>query len=164
MLNDSKHSDVVNYAVVITLNLFRKYMMDFKVELKKVQFDEYDEADMEMLYDFIECVEKLPNKRDAIPSIFSFMEESHDKELGSPGPLVHFLEEENDYHEALKKSLNRKPTVLTLWMVNRIINGVPENEKSQWLSVLESVSSNESADDTVKSEATEYLEHQGVEI
>jgi len=138
--------------------------MDFEVELKKVKFDEYDEADMEMLYDFIDCVEKLPNKRDAIPPIFSFMEEYHDKELGSPGPLVHFIEEENDYHEVLKESLNRKPTVLTLWMVNRIINGVPEAEKLEWLSTLELVSSNELADEIAKGEAARYLEYQRGEI
>ena len=138
--------------------------MDFEIELKKVKFDEYDEVDMEMLYDFIESVENLPNKRDAIPPIFSFIEEFHDKELGSPGPLVHFIEEENDYHEFLKESLNRKPTVLTLWMVNRILNGVPESEKLQWLSILESVSSNHLADDIAKGEATRYLEYQRAEI
>lgn len=138
--------------------------MDFEIELHKVKFDECHEADLGMLYDFIERIEKLPNKRDAIPAIFRFMEESHDKELGSPGPLVHFLEEKNDYHKALKESLKRKPTVLTLWMVNRIINGVPEAEKSEWLSILETVSSNESTDDITKDEAKKYLEYQRGEI
>ena len=138
--------------------------MDFDIELKKVKFDEYDEVDMEMLYDFIERVQHLPNKRDAIPSIFSFMEKFHDKELGSPGPLVHFVEEENDYHEVLKESLNRKPTVLTLWMLNRILNGVPKSEKLQWLSTLESVSRNDLADDIAKGEAARYLEYQRGEI
>ncbi len=134
--------------------------MDFETELEAIKFDEYDEVDMEMLYDFIDHVEKLPNKRDALPAIFSFFEENHAKELGSPGPLVHFIEEENDYHQILKDSLKRKPTVLTLWMVNRIINGVPEAEKSEWLSVLELVVGNESADDISRAEATRYLEHQ----
>ena len=138
--------------------------MDFEIELNKVKFDEYDEADLGMLYEFIERIEKLPNKRDAIPAIFNFMEESHDKELGSPGPLVHFVEEKNDYHKALKESLMRKPTVLTLWMVNRIINGVSESEKLDWFSTLETVSSNESADDMAKAEAKRYLEYQRGEI
>lgn len=78
--------------------------------------------------------------------------------------MVHFLEEKNDYHKALKESLKRKPTVLTLWMVNRIINGVPEAEKSEWLSILETVSSNESTDDITKDEAKKYLEYQRGEI
>ena len=134
--------------------------MDFEIELKKIEFDEYDEVDMEMLYDFVDRIEKLPSKRDAIPAIFGFMEISHDKELGSPGPLVHFIEEVNDYHEALKASLNRKPTSLTVWMVNRIINGSDEPERSEWLSVLGIVSRNESADEVAKDEAKRYLEYQ----
>jgi hypothetical protein len=135
--------------------------MDFEIELKKIEFDEYDEVDMEMLYDFIDRIEKLPNKRDAIPAIFGFLEISHDKELGSPGPLVHFVEEENDYHAILKASLSRNPTVLTVWMVNRIINSAVEPERSEWLSVLDFVSRDESADEIAKGEAQRYLELQG---
>jgi len=37
-----------------------------------------------------------------------------DKDLGSPGPLVHFLEEESDYVRELKKSTSKRPTDLTV--------------------------------------------------
>ena len=138
--------------------------MDFEIELKKVEFNEYDEADVEMLYDFIDKIKCLSNKRDAIPAIFNFMEEFHNKELGSPGPLVHFLEEKNDYHRVLKESLSRKPTVVTVWMVNRILNSLNKSEQSEWLSALELASKNELADDIAKDKAKEYLEYQRGEI
>lgn len=138
--------------------------MDFEIELQNIQFDEYDEADMEALYDFIDRLEELPNKREAIPAIFSFIEKFNDKELGSPGPLVHFIEEEDDYHDYLKSSLSRKPTGLTVWMVNRILNGLPEEEKNEWLISLESASKSEYADEVAKGEAKRYLEFQRGEI
>lgn len=138
--------------------------MNFDIELKNIQFDEYGEADMEALYDFVDRLEVLPNKREAIPNILRFIEGSFDKELGSPGPLVHFIEEEDDYYDLLKASLNRKPTVLTVWMANRIINGAAEPEKREWLLSLESAAKSEYADDIAKDEAKRYLESQAGEI
>ncbi|MBT1446054.1 hypothetical protein KJI95_16280 [Shewanella sp. JM162201] len=136
--------------------------MDFEIELQNIQFDEYDEADMEALYDFIDRLEELPNKREAIPAIFSFIEKFNDKELGSPGPLVHFIEEEDDYHDYLKESLSRKCTGLTVWMVNRILNSLPEEGKNEWLISLELASKCEYADEIAKGEAQRYLEfHRG---
>jgi len=135
--------------------------MDFEIELRNIQFAN-GEADIDILYDFIDKLEKLPNRRDAIPSIFMFLEENHDKELGSPGPLVHFLEESNDYQDELKLSISRKPTALTVWMINRIINGVSGTERQNWLVNLQSVCNNENADCTAKVSAKEFIEyHQG---
>lgn len=83
--------------------------MDFDSELKKIPFDG-QEIDMEQLYCFTDALEKVPNKREAVPAIFRFFEANSDKALGSPGPLVHFLEEEYDYLVELEKSVMRKPT------------------------------------------------------
>lgn len=133
--------------------------MDFEIELGNIEFTDND-ADMEMMNDFIEQLEKLPNQRDAIPSIFRFFENNHDKDLGSPGPLVHFLESDIDYQEELKKSIDRKPTVLTVWMANRIINGVTEIEGKVWLDKLRSVCNNARADSPTKASAKEFIEYQ----
>lgn len=133
--------------------------MDFEIELSNIEFVD-DEADMEMMYDFIDQLEKLPNQRDAIPSIFKFFENNYDKEFGSPGPLVHFLESDDDYQEELKLSIHRKPTALTVWMVNRIVNGVSEVERQIWLEKLHTVCNDENADSITKDSAKEFIEHQ----
>lgn len=134
--------------------------MDFKIELNKIEFDEYDEVDFELLYDFVDRLKALPNNREAISAIFNFIESNHDKQLGSPGPLVHFLEEKNDYYDALKQSSNRKPTALTMWMINRIINAASDTDKAEWLSILEHASKNEAADEIAREEANRFLEYQ----
>lgn len=51
------------------------------------------------------------------------MERYPDADFGSPGPLVHALESPGvDYQGELQLSLLRRPTPLTAWMYNRIIN------------------------------------------
>lgn len=137
--------------------------MHFETELRKIKFVD-DEADIKMMCDFIDRLEKLPNQRDAIPAIFGFVEDNADKELGSPGPLVHFIESEDDYHLGLKSSIDRKPTVLTVWMVNRIINGSSKKERQIWLGKLQDVCNNASSDDNAKAFAKEFIEHQNGEI
>ncbi|OQP63334.1 hypothetical protein A3860_25950 [Niastella vici] len=51
------------------------------------------------------------------------MEKYPATDFGSSGPLVHTLESfSGRYENYLFESLNRRPTVLTIWMFNRIIN------------------------------------------
>ncbi len=69
--------------------------MDFDSELKKISFED-QEIDMEQLYCFTDALGQNPKKRESVVAIFRFFEAHYDKDLGSPGPLVHFLEEEND--------------------------------------------------------------------
>jgi hypothetical protein len=57
------------------------------------------------------------------PHAFTFFENHSDADLGMSGPLVHFLEKYfPQYTEELCKSVNRRPTHYTLWMINRILN------------------------------------------
>lgn len=59
----------------------------------------------------------------AIEPLFRLMEKYPQADFGSPGPIVHTLETLiGQYEEYLDDSLKRKPTPLTVWMLNRIIN------------------------------------------
>ncbi len=62
----------------------------------------------------------------AVEPILRFMEEHPSVELGMPGALVHFAEKfyGHGYEEKLLESLARRPTRHTIWMLDRIINGV----------------------------------------
>jgi len=136
--------------------------MDFDSELNKISFI-HGEADLEEMYDFIDSLEKLPNQREAIPSIFKFIEDNFDKYLGSPGPLVHFLEQKNDYIEELEASIERKPTGHTVWMINRIINGGTVNQQEFWLSKLIGVLNMPGVDSETKKSAEELVDYQSKE-
>ena len=137
--------------------------MEFDSELKKISFEE-QEIDMQQLYCFTDALDQNPKKRDAVPAIFRFFEAHSDKDLGSPGPLVHFLEEENDYLSELEQSILRKPTDLTVWMINRIINGAERKVREKWLAVLAQVINHPEADlETIES-AKEFIAYQREKI
>ena len=50
------------------------------------------------------------------------MEDFPEADFGQPGPLTHFVEGfyKSGYEELLYQSIKRKPTLHTIWMVNRI--------------------------------------------
>lgn len=74
--------------------------------------------------------------------LFRILEENSDFDFGMPGQIVHTLEKhyKKGLEEELFKSLNRKPTFYTLWMLNRIINGTSDaKEKESYMEMLKSI-------------------------
>ncbi|MFG3604731.1 hypothetical protein [Micromonospora chersina] len=61
------------------------------------------------------------------PLLYSLIERLDDADMGSPGPIVHSLETWSGYRPLLAESLRRKPTPLTLWMANRLLNTGPSD-------------------------------------
>lgn len=86
--------------------------------------------------------------------LFRILEENSDFDFGMPGQIVHALEKhyKKGLEEELFKSLNRKPTFYTLWMLNRIINGTSDaKEKECYMEMLKSI---------LKMEIPDYLKKQ----
>ena len=86
--------------------------------------------------------------------LFRILEENSDFDFGMPGQIVHTLEKhyKKGLEEELFKSLNRKPTFYTLWMLNRIINGTSDTkEKEGYMEMLKSI---------LKMEIPDYLKKQ----
>lgn len=74
--------------------------------------------------------------------LFRILEKNSDFDFGMPGQIVHTLEKhyKKGLEEELFKSLNRKPTFYTLWMLNRIINGTSDTkEKEGYMEMLKSI-------------------------
>ena len=65
--------------------------------------------------------------------LFRILEKNSDFDFGMPGQIVHTLEKhyKKGLEEELFKSLNRKPTFYTLWMLNRIINGTSDAKEKE---------------------------------
>jgi hypothetical protein len=94
------------------------------------------------------------------PVMFRTMERLDDVDLGTPGPLVHKLETWRGVYEAfLKQSVLRKPSPLTVWTVNRILNTQPSDGEI-WLALLTSAIEHPSPSEPTKSDAGTFLEHQ----
>ncbi len=94
------------------------------------------------------------------PVMFRTIERLDGVDLGSPGPLVHSLERWGGHYEKLlAESIQRKPTPLSVWMVNRIINGRPPDAES-WIAMLRSVAINAVASEETKAQSREFIEYQ----
>ena len=96
----------------------------------------------------------------SVPAMYRTMERLDDVELGSPGSIVHTLESwSGGYETLLAQSVRRKPTPLSVWMVNRILNAGPPDAES-WLAALRSVLDNPNASEETKAGAMSFLEYQ----
>ena len=94
-----------------------------------------------------ELTDKLKENEDALLSIgpiLRLIEKYPTMDFGSPGPLVHTIERfRGQYEQHLFDSLDRKPTALTVWMLNRILNGVNDGlTRTNLIRKLESIIQN----------------------
>lgn len=101
-----------------------------------------------------------PDAYKAVEPILLFLEEHPDVDVGSPGPLVHFVETfyRHGYEAKLLESLRRKPTAHTVWMLNRVINGVKDPAQRQpYVEAMSNVINHPLADSTAREEASNFL-------
>lgn len=133
-------------------------------ELRKFTADDFDDTKggtgPERLYTLCEEISALPNPVLAFPEFFTLIERLADSELGTPGPLVHTMEKHiGSYENLLAESVKRKPTDLSIWMVNRILNG-PAKNKGFWIDVLTSATEHPLATELVRDQARDFIEFQ----
>ena len=104
----------------------------------------------------------LPQPERAIRPMFDLMERLPASVLGSPGPLVHALEKMEGHYEAeLAESIRRKPTTLSVWMVNRLLNVTSKpRQREFYLELLRLVIEHPEASETEQDQAERFIEHQ----
>lgn len=118
----------------------------------------------DLISDTEELIDDLKSsgaKLDSVTAILRCMEANPQVDFGSPGPLVHFVERfyKRGYEDELVKSISRRPTSHTIWMLNRVINGAKEPvERETFMKVLKSCSENSAADEPAKKVAIHFLE------
>ena len=119
------------------------------------------EADRQAMRAIVERLRQLEHPRLVVPYLFHWFEANGQFDLGSPGPFVHFIEEELDYFDLLAASINRKPTDLTIWMVNRIANSKTDpNDLRYWVDLLNVASVHPLADEAAVDSALDFANHQ----
>jgi hypothetical protein len=105
---------------------------------------------------------------ETVEPVLRFMEAHPTKDYGAPGALVHFVERfhRDGYEEKLVESVERKPTLQTVWMLNRVINGTkqPDNGTKQpdarrrFVATMECVLLSPLADDLTRDSAKHYVD------
>jgi hypothetical protein len=97
---------------------------------------------------------------ETVEPILRFMEEHPDIDFGMPGPLVHFVERFHGkgYEGKLVESIERRPTPLTVWMLNRIINGTKSLDlRQQLIATMERAMLNPRADQNTQQRANGFI-------
>jgi hypothetical protein len=104
----------------------------------------------------------LPQPERGIQAMFDVMERMPESDLGSPGPLVHTLEQMRGHYESeLLASLKRRPTPLAVWMVNRILNATDSTEQRKfYMDLLRFAAEHPAAPEAARREAQDFIQHQ----
>ena len=119
------------------------------------------EADVLAMDEVVLAIDRLPEPRQAMPLLFDWFEAHAGQDVGSPGAFVHFIEEKLDFFPLLLASLARKPTGITVWMVNRIANAATNAPEIQpWIDVLQAALVHPLADEECRDDAQHFLQRQ----
>ena len=79
--------------------------------------------------------------------------------FGMPGAIVHFIEKfYPDYEPYLIESLKRKPTLHTVWMLNRCIN--VSSDKDEYLNLMRIIADSEDIEKEIRDSAREFYDFQ----
>ena len=100
-----------------------------------------DDTDYAALVELIAYIENAADPRLAFRPLFDLLERYPDADFGSPGPIVHFLEQffPGGYEDELLASVRRAPMWTTLWMLNRLVNGTSGSEQERYVDELQRI-------------------------
>ena len=119
--------------------------------------------DYEKLEQINTLVDQLRENRDgqlACDALINLLERHPSIEFGTPGEPIHTIEcYPGQYEELLNKSLDRRPTYMTIWMLNRIINASPDN-KADLIAKMKEYTFHPLADNEAKTAAKEFYDFQ----
>lgn len=131
--------------------------------LKPEDFDDRrpDADGMERLDALTDELLALPAPQRGIRALFGVIENLADADLGSPGPLVHALERMRGHYEPELESIKRKPALLTVWMVNRILNAaLAPAQRNMYLGLLQTAAGHAAASARTRTAARDFIAHQ----
>ena len=94
-----------------------------------------------------------------VEDLLHIMEKHPLDDFDMPGAMVHFIEKyDPEYIPLLIQSIKRAPSMHTLWMLNRCING--SDDADEYIDVLKKVAANESLDEAIRQSAQEFVDYQ----
>jgi hypothetical protein len=119
----------------------------------------YVSGDVQTLEELMERLRGADGAERAVGPILRFLETHPDDDVGAPGPLVHFVEKfyRRGYEAQLVDSVQRSPTLHSLWMLNRLINGSKGREKARYRAVMKAVAQGRTVRTDVRALADEFL-------
>lgn len=141
------------------MNKYEELLTELENKIGSDNFWNYEENIVEELSKYYSADELL------IP-VFQLMEKYPLIDWGMPGAFVHLLESasNNLYSQYLLESLNRQPTMHTVWMLNRQLNAVDELEKSKYITAMQDIVDNNDLPDEIRNSAKSFLDYQNKNV
>lgn len=118
-----------------------------------------DALHIDALEALVEEAANVRNHPQTASAIFGYIERYPAEDLGSPGPLVHFIEKAfPSYTSQLVTSIQHRPVFYTLWMASRILNAkIDEDTRQSLTDALKIASNHPIASDEERQQANEFL-------
>lgn len=120
-----------------------------------------EESVIDKLYELVDLMEGREDISDTYDAIFSFLENNPTIDIGSPGPLVHLLENYYpSYVPNLMHSLEKAPSLTAIFMLHRIMNSnIKKSDGNTYLGLLNAISRNNSFNVSICKEAKESYDY-----
>ena len=113
-------------------------------------------------FESVEIIEKLKAEGAGLESVgklFEIIERHPLDDFGIPGEVAYFIEDfYPDYLPIMIDSINRTPTLHTVWMLNRCINA--SDNKDKLLSILKRVADDTTVESEIRDSAASFFEYQ----
>ncbi len=92
-----------------------------------------------------------------VEPLLRFMERHPLSDFGMPGAIVHYMEQfyKKGYEDLLTASVVRRPTLHTVWMINRIKNAGESSDKYE--TILNDILQKQDVEEEIKNAAKEFL-------
>lgn len=93
----------------------------------------------------------------AVEPLLLFMERHPLNDFGMPGAIVHYVEQfyKSGYEDLLIASVTRRPTLHTVWMINRIKNAGENSDR--YRKVLQDILEKQDVEAEIKESVKEFL-------
>lgn len=92
-----------------------------------------------------------------VEPLLRFMERHPLSDFGMPGAIVHYMEQfyKKGYEDLLTASVARRPTLHTVWMINRIKNTGENSDKYE--TIFNDILQKQDVEEEIKNAAKEFL-------
>ena len=112
---------------------------------------------IEVMDDCMQEIEESGIGLQAVEPLLQLMERHPLSDFGMPGSIVHFVEKfyKRGYEQLLISSVERRPTMHTVWMLNRVKNG--EENQQEYIEILHAIVHNEDVEEEIRNSARDFL-------
>ena len=143
------------------MNKYLEPIVDF---LKSHDWNTAETEFINLQSNIVDNLEKENIGFEIMQDILVLMEKYPLVEFGSPGPLTHFIESfynENEkiYENQLRQSVEENPSIHTVWLLNRVINGSQGEKKIELIEILNSTRKNERLPKSIRNVAENFFKY-----